>query len=107
MVIPRQFRSAILGAIVLSVVIHTLFCIQVFMALPGGMALDGSLFVFMPHYMLMFFFPPSYPIHDDGVVDYVQVWGKLAVAIPASLAYGFVLVAISNLVRRCLKKSKP
>jgi len=89
-------------------VIHTLFCIQVFMALPGGMAMTGaSLLLFAPHYLLMFFLPPAYPIHGDGVVDYAQLWGKLAVALPASIAYGAIIVAVLALVRHALKQTKP
>jgi len=72
MEILKQYRSELLGAIILSVVIHTLFCIQVFMALPDGMALGAGLLVFFPHYLFMFFLPPSYPIHDDGIVDYSE-----------------------------------
>jgi len=77
------------------------------MALPDGMALGAGLLVFFPHYLFMFFLPPSYPIHDDGIVDYSELWGKLAVAFPASLAYGVIIVAILVLGRQSLKKWKP
>ena len=106
MTIPRQFRSDVFGAAIFSVIIHIVFCIQVFMALPGGMASGAGLLIFFPHYMLMFFLPPSYPIHDDGVVDYGQVWGKLAVAFPASLAYGAIIVVILALVRQTLRSQR-
>lgn len=107
MAISRQFRSDVIGALILAAAIHTLFCIQVFMALPGGMCIYalGEL-LFFPHYILMFFFPPEYPIHDNGVVDYGEVWGKLAVAFPASLAYGIVIVAGLALFKQILRRPK-
>ncbi|MGH7954298.1 MAG: hypothetical protein ACREFE_20575 [Limisphaerales bacterium] len=93
--------------LVLAAVIHALFCIQVFMALPGGMALTGfGLLLFYPHYMLMFFLPPAYPIHDNGIVDYGELWGKLVVAFPASLVYGIIIVAILAFIRQILSRPK-
>ena len=109
MTILKQLRSDLVGVVAVSGLIHTLFCIQVFMALPGGMALTVAGFlVFAPHYLLMFFLPPSYPIHGDGVVDYAQLCGKLAVAFPALACLGAIIrIAVLALARHALKQRKP
>ena len=62
--------------------------------------------LFFPHYILMFFFGPEYPIHDNGVVDYGEVLGKLAVVFPASLAYGIVIVAGLALIKKIVRRPK-
>lgn len=84
-----------------SLLVHIVFCVQVFMGLPSAMGIGSpAMIIFFPHYILMFIFPPSYPIHDDGSVGYWALWGKLLVAFPASLAYAFIFVGICSLLGR-------
>jgi hypothetical protein len=92
-------------AVLASLVVHTLFCMQAFgAASQGGMVLnDLFIFLFYPHVMLMFFLPPAYPIDLSGgtvVIDWLRFAGKLAVAFPASLLYGWLLSAIWHSLRR-------
>ena len=94
---------------VIGIVIHAVFCYQAYNPLQqGGMASDGPwLTVFYPQYMLDFFLPPAYPISysDTGVihVDYLDFWGKMAVAFPASVAYALLPVGISTALMRYFK----
>jgi hypothetical protein len=92
-------------AVLASVVVHALFCIQAYNAASqGGMVLNEFFgFLFYPHLMLMFFLPPAYPIDLSGgtvVVDWLRFAGKLAVAYPASLLYGLLLSATLYSLRR-------
>src|SRR5690242_5095093 len=77
-----------------AIAVHVVFCIQAYAPLQrGGMVSEGRwLLVFYPHYMLDFFLPPAYPISYSGngmvQVDYLNFWGKMLVAFPASVVRG-------------------
>jgi hypothetical protein len=86
--------SAITAIVIISIIVHAIFCVQVFMGLPNTMGIENGVIVFFPHYILMSILPPSYPIHDDGSVSYLGVCGKLIVTFPASVAYGIILWGI-------------
>lgn len=96
-------------AVLASIVIHFIFCVQaVSVAEQGGMVCNELfMLLFFPHVMLMYFLPPAYPIQhaSDGVVvvDWVRFAGKLAIAYPASLAYGMGISALWYLI--CMKKA--
>lgn len=85
--------------------IHAVFCVQAFLPLQrGGMASDGPwLWIFYPHYMLMFFLPPAYPITYAGgevQVSYLDFLGKMLVALPASVFYALPAVGIGTFFLR-------
>ena len=89
----KEFWLFTLGA---SIAIHTVFCVQAYSAVPrGGMvSSDGFMLLFFPHYMLMYFFPPAWPLDSSGdivSVDWLRFVGKLLGAYPASLVYGWIL----------------
>jgi hypothetical protein len=59
--------------------------------------------LFLPHTFFMYFLPPAWPITNGGFdqpiqVDWLRLAGKLAVAFPASILYGFILGAIWSLL---------
>jgi hypothetical protein len=93
---PRQSDFA---ALLASVAVHAVFCVQAIMAAgkAGGMILnDAFLWLFLPHTYLLFFLPPAWPITSPGLgqppqVDWLRFAGKLAVAFPASAVYGLFL----------------
>ena len=92
-------------AFLMSVGIHIVFSLQAFDAAPkGGMAHSVPfLLLFKPHYILIFFLPPNYPIDLTGgivTVDWFRFVGKLVVAYPASLLYGCILSAGWWFIRR-------
>jgi hypothetical protein len=103
----RLSRSDMVGLVLISVVIHALYCIQVFVALPA-MALPGlaglAFLIFLPHDALMTALPPAWPVHDDGVIDYGRLCGKLAEALPASVVYACIIFAVVILVRQLKRK---
>jgi hypothetical protein len=95
MTTPRPFSSDVKRAVYSSVIIHTIFCIQVFMALPKSMVFtQASLFVFFSHYFLMFLSLMPDPLHENGAVDYGRLWELLVVSFPASLAYGAIVAVV-------------
>ena len=88
-------RQRWLIAIVVSVIVHAVFCIQaVSVARQGGLVSNVPFgFAFLPQEFLMFFLPPAWPLHFNADrwswdVNWWGVAGKLAVAYPASLGYG-------------------
>jgi len=96
---------------VVAIAIHAVFCVQAYIPLQqGGMVSDGPwLSLYYPHYMLDFFLPPPYPISysQSGVihVDYLDFWGKMMVAFPASVAYALLPVGIGVALVRLFKHS--
>jgi len=85
--------------------IHVVFCVQAYLPLQqGGMVSDGPwLWIYYPHYLLVFFLPPQYPISFSGSsvrVNYLEFWGKMLVAVPASAAYGMIVAAIASALLR-------
>jgi hypothetical protein len=64
------------------------------------MGIESAALIFFPQHVLMFVFPPSYPIHDDGSVSYLDVWGKILVAFPASIVYALLLVGAFWLLKK-------
>jgi hypothetical protein len=91
------------AVLVISVVIHVIFCVQVFMALPSEIGLDGGSLIFFPHYLLMQCFPMSFPLSDNSI-NYVALWGELLTAFPASIMYSLCFVRTSILLLRCLRR---
>jgi hypothetical protein len=91
-------------AVLVSIAVHSGFCLQALsVAAEGGMARSpGFLFLFGPHFMLMFFLPPPDPFSWSGgavSVDWLRFAGKLLVAYPASLLYGCIVSALWYFVR--------
>ena len=90
----------------LSLVIHSIFCVQAVAATragTGGMAEDETLFlVFLPHYIAIYFLPPKWPIANGGEVDWWRVAGKLAVSYPASFIYGWIVGTVWYLFHRLM-----
>ena len=100
MKIMFKSKLQIIGAVaVVAMAIHIIFCIQVVMALPNAMALDGSLLIFFPHYFLMECLPIPYPLIDNSV-NYQALLEKLFLAFPASIIYAFLIVGVLKLLRR-------
>jgi hypothetical protein len=93
-----------------SLVIHSFFCAQAVYALSaatGGMASDTRFFLFfLPHYFVMYFAPPMWPITNMTEVDWWGVAGKLAVAYPVSLLYGWILGAIWHAIHGLWSRSR-
>ena len=82
-----------------SIVIHAIFCFQAYSAVgDGGMVSNAAFMVlFYPHVMLIYFLPPTYPIHFTGdivSVDWFRVVGKLLVAYPGSLIEDGIVSAL-------------
>lgn len=93
-------------AIFFSVLIHCLFIMQMISALPGHGLIRGEFAVFfLPHTMLMYFFPPKV---DWNNFHWWAVIGKIAVALPASILYGIIVQLLVNKIevrlRRLLKR---
>jgi hypothetical protein len=93
-----------------SIVIHAIFCVQAYSATSeGGMVSNAAfMFLFFPHIMLMYFLPPTYPIDLTGgivSVDWLRFVGKLFVAYPGSLFYGWILTMLRYSLFR--KKAPP
>lgn len=67
-------------------------------------------FAFFPHYLLVFFLPPSYPLNYLGgapVIDHPAFWGKMLVTFPASLVYAAALVATGTaLLQLCRRLTR-
>lgn len=100
-------KQSSLVAVLASLPIHSLFCYQAVNAAAKGGMIQGKLLyklIFLPHTVLMYFLPPDYPfLSGDGgtiMVDWRRFSGKLAVAFPASLVYGFVFGGIWYLLFR-------
>ena len=95
--------------IVVSILIHFVFCAQAVAAAragAGGMAADEFFLIsFLPHYMLMYFLPPNWPINNLTEIDWWRVAGKLAVSYPASLLYGWIVGAVWHLVHGIRRRS--
>jgi len=83
----------VVAVLVISILIHVIFCVQVFMALPDAMALNEGLLLFLPHYFFMECLPIPYPLHENSV-NYLELWGKLLAAFPASVAYALLLLGL-------------
>src|SRR5688500_3456397 len=85
-----------------SILVHTIFCVQAVAAARAGAgsmaANEFFLIAFLPHYMLMYFLPPNWPITNVTQVDWLRVAGKLAVSYPVSLLYGWILGAAWHVV---------
>jgi hypothetical protein len=94
--------------IAVSLVIHTVFCTQAIStarASAGGLvANEFFLLAFLPHYMLMYFLPPNWPIVNGTDIDWWRIAGKLAVAYPASLLYGWFVGALCYLVGTLVRR---
>lgn len=74
--------------------VHLVFCMQLLMALPNDLAFSPlTLSIFRLHYLIMFFYPGSYPL-SEGSINYPHLLGELLFAAPASFLYtvGFLLV---------------
>jgi hypothetical protein len=104
-VFKKRDKCFWLVALLASLVVHTLFCIQAYSAASqGGMVLNiFCSFLFYPHVILVFFLPPEYPFNLSGgtvVIDWLRFAGKLVVAYPASLLYGWLVSAIWHSLRR-------
>lgn len=94
-----------------AVVVHGIFSLQALAAAPqGGMMNDGvGSWLFLLHMMLMYFLPPSWPISTEaGVVtiDWIRFCGKLAVALPASIAYGYFIAFAVAIIREIRNKNE-
>jgi len=96
------------ASLIAGILIHALFCAQAIYAAQdgqGGMAAhDFLLPAFLPHYFLMFFLPPAWPSAEAGDAYWWCVAGKLAVSLPASLLYGWLVGAVRHVLlgpRRC------
>ena len=94
-------------AFLASIVVHCVFCIQAMtVATKGGMVRADTAFfpiLFLPHTLLIYFLPPSYPFSYEGAILHIDWWsfiGKLVVAYPASFAYGAIVAAIGVLMWR-------
>jgi hypothetical protein len=95
----NQKRWAV--TIAASLVIHAVFCTQAISAARDGagglVANEFFLMSFMPHYVMMYFLPPSWPIINGTDIDWWRIVGKLAVSYPASLLYGWWVGALWHL----------
>jgi hypothetical protein len=93
-----------------SLVIHAVFCTQAVSAVragKGGLVADEVfLIAFLPHYMAMYFLPPSWPVMIGAGIDWWRVAGKLTVSYPASLLYGWVVGAVWHLVDRACHRAR-
>ncbi len=91
-----------------SLVIHIVFCLQAIYATHAGagglVANDFFLIAFLPHYMIMYFSPPNWPIINGVDVDGWRVAGKLVVSYPASLLYGWLVGALWHLAIAGLRR---
>jgi hypothetical protein len=84
-----------------SIGIHGVFCAQAFSAASEGGMVSNLFFsfLFFPQVMLMYFLPPAYPIILRGAIvsiDWLRFAGKLVIAFPGSLLYGWICAKILN-----------
>jgi hypothetical protein len=87
-----------------SLLVHLVFCLQALSVAPeGGMARGPFLFLFAPHYLIMFFSPPPDPFDwTNGAVSvgWYRFAGKLLVAYPASFLYGLAVTTLWSFFSR-------
>lgn len=97
---------------VITLVVHSFFCVQAYLPLKqGGMVSEGPwLWFYYPHYILIFFSPPAYPL-NGGQINYFHFWGKMLVALPASIVYALLVVGlgmeIGKMYRAFVWRRKP
>ena len=88
----------VLRVLTFTIFIHSIFVAQLVVAMEQQeLVLREFAFVFYPHTILMYCLPPAFD-PQGGRVDCLRLLGKILDAVPASLAYGFIVSYLSGLI---------
>src|SRR4051794_39587536 len=97
----NNFNDRKLVLILSFIIVHLVFCLQLFLAAPKhGLMLPTFAWFLVLHLMTMYYFG-RFPM-DNGVMDWPAMLWDIVVSIPASVLYALIITGVFLFLRLIL-----